>query len=110
LRALIENGMGWAINGMAGPGGPPLVTAKLGEALLFEVSNRTAFDQPLHVHGHVWRVLQDNVEDAWRDTAVVPAKQSLKLAMVADNPGSWAIQSLVAERADGGLLAAFTVE
>jgi FtsP/CotA-like multicopper oxidase with cupredoxin domain len=110
LRTLLENGMGWAVNGMAGPGGPPLVVAKTGETILFDVENRTAFDQPLHVHGHVWRLLQDEPEQAWSDTAVVPARQSLKLVMVADNPGAWAIQSLVAERADGGMVVAFSVE
>ncbi|MBC8036901.1 MAG: multicopper oxidase family protein [Rhizobiales bacterium] len=110
LRILLENGMGWALNGVAGPGGPPLVTAKTGETILFDIDNRTAFDQPLHVHGHVWRPVRAEREQAWGDTAVVPARQGLKLIMVADNPGVWAIQSLVAERADGGMVTAFTVE
>lgn len=110
LRTLLENGMGWVINGAAGPGGPPLIAAKRGETILFDIDNRTAFDQPLHVHGHVWRLLSDDAEPAWGDTAVAPARRGLKLVMVADNPGVWAIQSLVAERADGGMVAAFTVE
>ena len=108
LATLLENGMGWAFNGMAGPGGPPLVRARKGETILFDIDNRTAFDQPLHVHGHVWGLLSEDT--AWSDTAVVPARSELKLTMVADNPGVWAIQSLIAERADGGLLAGFTVE
>ena len=33
----------------------------------------------------------------------------LKLAFVADNPGTWALQSLIAERVDAGLLTSFTV-
>jgi FtsP/CotA-like multicopper oxidase with cupredoxin domain len=107
LRQLLEHGMGWAFNGVAGPGGPPVVEAKLGETIVFDVENRTAFDQPLHVHGHVWREADQSAP--WRDTALIPAKKTLRLVMVADNPGPWGIQSLVAERADGGLLAGFTV-
>jgi len=107
LRQLLEHGMGWAFNGAAGPSGPPVVEARLGETIVFEVDNRTAFDQPLHGHGHVWR--EADAQSPWRDTALVPAKKTLRLVMVADNPGPWAIQSLVAERADGGLLAGFTV-
>ena len=109
LRSLLEHGMGWAFNGAAGPGGPPVVEATRGEAILFEVDNRTAFEQPLHVHGHVWQDADAASPTPWRDTAVVPAKARLRLLMVADNSGSWAIQSLVAERADGGLMAGFTV-
>ncbi len=30
--------------------------------------------------------------------------------MIAENPGTWVIQSLVAERTDGGLFGHFTVE
>jgi hypothetical protein len=33
-----------------------------------------------------------------------------KLAFVADNPGIWVLQSLVAERVDSGLIASFAVE
>jgi FtsP/CotA-like multicopper oxidase with cupredoxin domain len=36
--------------------------------------------------------------------------QKQKAAFVADNPGIWALQSLVAERADSGLIASFAVE
>jgi FtsP/CotA-like multicopper oxidase with cupredoxin domain len=40
---------------------------------------------------------------------VVPGLSKVKLAFVADNPGLWVLQSLVAERADAGLMGAFTV-
>lgn len=106
MRALLEKGVGWAINGVTGPGGPPLVQAKLGEIIAFEIENRTGFNLPLHLHGHVWRT---ETSENWSDTAVIPARQKLKLIMVADNPGDWAINSLAAEWADGGLVAGFTV-
>ena len=42
-------------------------------------------------------------------TVVIPAGQTVSLAFTADNPGLWALHSLVAERADGGLIGTFTV-
>jgi FtsP/CotA-like multicopper oxidase with cupredoxin domain len=40
---------------------------------------------------------------------VVPGLSSAKLAFTADNPGLWVLQSLIAERADAGLIGAFSV-
>jgi len=67
----------------------------------------------LHIHGHVWKLVEsDGVPrdaEPWRDTTIVPPLAKAKMLMVADNPGSWVLQSLIAERVDSGLLAAFTV-
>ena len=111
LRALLERGKGWAINGTAGPAAEPMFTADRDEKLVLAIDNRTAFAQPVHIHGHVWQeVTSDGETDApLRDTAVIGPGRTINLALVADNPGTWAIQSLVAERADGGLIAAFKV-
>ncbi len=114
LRQMLERGLAWALNGIAGPGGPVLFTALRGETLLLEIDNRTGFDQVMCVTGHVWYVIELNgaVVDFQprRDTVVVPAKGKTKLMMVADNPGLWNIQSTQADRADGGMLATFSVE
>jgi FtsP/CotA-like multicopper oxidase with cupredoxin domain len=113
LRQLLEKGLAWAMNGVAGLGGPLLFEAKKGESLVIAVENKTNFEQPLHLHGHVWKLIEQDgkaVEDApWRDTATVGGLASAKLLMVADNPGSWAIQSLIAERSDSGLIGGFSV-
>lgn len=113
LRGLLEAGMAWAFNGVAGAGGPPLATFSAGATAIIAVDNRTAFAQPLHVHGHVWREIERDGQpleaEPFRDTAAVAARSQAKLALVADNPGTWAIQSLVAERADAGLLTSFVV-
>ena len=108
LRTLLENGKGWAINGVAGPAAEPMFSAKRGETIRLEISNKTAFAQPLHIHGHAWQVLGAEV-GPFQDTVVVPAGQTASLAFTADNPGLWALHSLVAERADGGLIGTFTV-
>ena len=41
---------------------------------------------------------------------LVAAGAKASVVFLADNPGLWALHSLVAERADGGLIASFSVE
>ncbi|QIG50625.1 multicopper oxidase family protein [Nordella sp. HKS 07] len=108
LRALLEKRMAWAINGTAGLTPEPWMSFTRGETVVLEVDNRTRFDQPLHIHGHVWRVI-DEQPTPWRDTAVIPAERQVKLVFVADNPGRWGIQSTIAERIDSGLMSSFEV-
>lgn len=110
LRTLLENGKGWAINRVAGPSPEPAFTARAGETVRLQVTNLTAFAQPLHIHGHVWQVAGEAESPPLADTAVIPAGESLALTFRADNPGLWAIHSAVAERADGGLITSFKVE
>lgn len=108
LRALLEKGMAWAINGTAGLDQEPWQTFTQGETVILDVTNRTRFDQPLHIHGHVWRLIEDQ-PTPFRDTVIVPAEKQVKLAFVADNPGRWGIQSTLAERIDSGLMTSFEV-
>ena len=113
MRGLLEKGLAWAFNGIAGVGGPPLFEAKKGETIILEFSNKTSFPQPVHIHGHLWKLTESdsNVvgDSSWTDTAVVPGLSTAKLAFVADNAGLWVLQSLIAERADAGLIGAFSV-
>lgn len=109
LRTLLQNGKGWAINGVAGPAAEPIFAVKKGETIRLDISNKTAFSQPLHIHGHAWQVLGSDPPGPFQDTVVIPAGQSVSLAFTADNPGLWALHSLVAERADGGLIGTFMV-
>ncbi len=113
MRGLLEKGLAWAFNGIAGIGGPPLFEAKKGEIIVLEFLNKTSFPQPIHIHGHVWKLTESDgnaVNDSnWTDTAVVPGLSTAKLAFVADNIGLWVLQSLIAERADAGLIGAFSI-
>ena len=108
LRALLEKGMAWAINGTAGLAQAPWETFSLGETVVLDVDNRTKFDQPLHIHGHVWQII-DEQPKPFRDTVVIPTGAQVKLGFVADNPGKWGIQSTIAERVDSGLITSFEV-
>ncbi len=113
-RGLLQQGIAWALNDVAGPGSEPLAKILTGRSVVMTIDNRTAFEQPLHLHGHVWQLIEEASErrenQPWRDTTVVPAMTTQKLAFVANNPGLWLLQSLVAERVDSGLLASFDVE
>ncbi|NJM31094.1 MAG: multicopper oxidase family protein [Rhizobiales bacterium] len=110
LRALLERGIAWAVNGEAGPGAAPTATFKPGETVIAVIENATAFEQPLHIHGHVWREVDGNgnaPEGAhWSDTAIVARGETRNFVLVASE-GVWVIQSLVAERVDAGLMTAF---
>ncbi len=113
MRGLLEKGLAWAFNDIAGVGGPPLFEAKKGETIILEFLNKTSFPQPVHIHGHAWKLTEKDgasISDSdWMDTAIVPGLSTAKLAFVADNPGLWVLQSLIAERADAGLVGAFSV-
>ncbi len=108
LRALLEKGMAWAINGTAGLASAPWATFARGETVVLEVDNRTKFAQPLHIHGHVWQTIED-LPRPFRDTIVIGPERQARVGFVADNPGKWGIQSTVAERIDSGLITSFEV-
>lgn len=98
----------WTINGAAGePGkGKPLASVKRDAPVVLALVNRTAFAQPVHLHGHAFRLLHaldDGWEPYWLDTTIVPPGQTQRIAFIADNPGRWLLASSVLERLDTGL-------
>ena len=113
LRQLLERGFAWALNGVSGLSAEPWQNFALGETVVIAVDNRTKFDQPICIHGHVWQEIErDGIaleDEPWRDTAVIPPRKSAKLAFVAANPGAWGLHSTIAERLDAGLITSFTV-
>src|SRR5262249_30036083 len=88
----------WAINGqsMTGDGHagmPPLLTLQLGRSYVLMIRNETAWWHPMHLHGYSFRVLSRNGSAVpyWQsaDTVLLPPKESVEIAFVADNPGDW---------------------
>ena len=80
---------GMPINGM---GGLP-ATADGGERVEFAFRNTTMMSHPMHLHGHVFQVLDINgtpITGAIRDTILVPPKETVKVAFDANNAGLWA--------------------
>jgi FtsP/CotA-like multicopper oxidase with cupredoxin domain len=103
----------WRVNGGLGSfDGKPLFSVRRGTPIVMAIDNRTAFVQPLHVHGHSFRLLHP-LDDGWEsyflDTVQIPERRKLHIAFIADNPGRWLISSTVLERFDLGLWAWFEV-
>ena len=103
----------WRINGRVGTADqPPLFSVRRGTPIVLAIDNRTAFVQPVHVHGHSFRLLHP-LDDGWEpyflDTVQIPDGRRLHIAFIADNPGRWAISSTVLERFDLGLWTWFQV-
>jgi FtsP/CotA-like multicopper oxidase with cupredoxin domain len=80
---------------VAAPAPAPLFSVRQGRTVMLTLINGGDIPEAVHVHGHHFRVL-DNLDDGWKpfwlDTLTVPARQTLRLAFVADNPGAWPIE------------------
>lgn len=103
----------WTINGAAGDAAAkPLVSVKRGTPVVLAINNSTPAPQPLHLHGHVFRLLHP-FDDGWEpyflDTMQAPENRTTRIAFVADNPGRWLLASTVLERFDTGLWTWFEV-
>lgn len=103
----------WRINGGLGEAGAkPLFSVKRGTPIVLAIENKTAFFQPIHVHGHCFRLLHP-LDDGWEpyflDTVQIPEGKRLHIAFIAENPGRWLISSTVLERFDRGLWTWFEV-
>src|SRR5262249_30596623 len=73
-----------------------------------------AMAHPIHLHGQRFLVLdRDGVRNenlGWKDTAIVPAGQTVDLLVEMSNPGRWMLHCHVAEHLGAGMMATFTVQ
>lgn len=103
----------WTVNGVAGAvSAKPLVSVKRGTPVVLKIVNQTPTIQPIHLHGHAFRLLHpfdDGWEPYWLDTLQVPEGRTVQIAFHADNPGRWLLASTVLERFDTGLWTWFEV-
>jgi FtsP/CotA-like multicopper oxidase with cupredoxin domain len=114
----MDHGATWAINGrsMTGDGHAgmaPLLTLKRGRSYVLTIRNETAFSHPVHFHGHSFRVLSRNASPVphrqWADTVLLPPKETVDLAFVADNPGDWMLHCHVTDHQVSGLMTVLRV-
>jgi FtsP/CotA-like multicopper oxidase with cupredoxin domain len=115
IRTLFQNGMAWAINGVAARGHvhEPLMTWSLHRSYVIEVVNETAWHHPMHLHGHSFRVLSRNGEPTrhkeWQDTVLLAPRERVEIALVADNPGDWMFHCHILEHQEGGMMGVIRV-
>lgn len=104
----------WTLAGFASSGhhGPPLFSVKQGRPVVLTFQNNTAFPHAMHLHGHHFRLL-DDLDDGWKpfwlDTVLLDARQTARIAFVADNPGKWMIHCHMLEHQETGMAAWFDV-
>ncbi|MBA8909133.1 MULTISPECIES: multicopper oxidase family protein [Aminobacter] len=108
----------WSINRVAGqsdiPGpGEPLAVLKQGRSYVLRLRNETPNDHPIHLHGMSFRLLRSDkrkVAPLVTDTALLLSKETMEVALVADNPGDWAFHCHVIEHQRTGLSGYLRVE
>jgi FtsP/CotA-like multicopper oxidase with cupredoxin domain len=81
----------------AAPARPPqaVFTAERGRTVVMAIDNRDTGVHIVHLRGHHVRLL-DRLDDGWKpywlDTIPVAARQTVRIAFVADSPGRWLIE------------------
>jgi FtsP/CotA-like multicopper oxidase with cupredoxin domain len=74
----------------------PVFSVRRGRVVVLALGNRTELTQTVHLHGHHMRLL-DRLDDGWKpywlDTLTIPARQTDRVAFLADNPGKWLIEA-----------------
>jgi len=81
----------WSMNDQMWPDVDRPIIRK-GQRVVIEMRNRTMMAHPMHLHGHHFQVVALNgsgLAGAVRDTVLVPAMGTVRIAFDADNPGRW---------------------
>jgi FtsP/CotA-like multicopper oxidase with cupredoxin domain len=114
-----HKGMFWTVNGepMADDHDhhhhAPLLTLSLGRPYVLELVNDTAWNHPIHLHGHAFRILSRNgkplAHERWSDTVLLEPRSRAEIALVADNPGGWMFHCHVLEHQASGMSAVVRV-
>jgi FtsP/CotA-like multicopper oxidase with cupredoxin domain len=111
----MPQGMAWAMNGTVGTDHdhPLLFALERDASCVMELVNDTAWDHPMHLHGHAFRVIAMNGKPTrrreWRDTVLLAPRETAEIAFVADNPGDWMFHCHVLEHQAGGMMAVVRV-
>ncbi len=109
------HGMGWSINGISASGHDmaPMIVLARGSSCILAIRNETVWYHPVHLHGHSFRVIARNGQPTrdreWRDTVLIPPRETAEIAFVADNPGDWMFHCHILDHQDGGMMAVIRV-
>lgn len=108
----------WMINGQAWVNEDPrcaerpLVTLARGKSYVFELRNLSQYQHPVHLHGMTFKVLSSNrrkIEPWFTDTYLLGKNETARVALVADNPGTWMFHCHVVDHMETGLMGAIEV-
>ena len=110
--------MAWTVNGKPMPDNghahEPILKLALGRSYVLELVNDTQWHHPIHLHGHVFRVITRDGKPTqhreWLDTVLLDPRSRAEIAFVADNPGDWMLHCHVLEHQASGMMAVVRVE
>jgi FtsP/CotA-like multicopper oxidase with cupredoxin domain len=101
-----DTGYQWGINGPY-PDNTPF-TVWQGQQAALTFTNKTRMWHPMHLHGHTFAMINpDGTQGARKDTVIVIPNQSVKVAILADNPGYWPMHCHNTYHAEAGMLSTF---
>lgn len=111
---LNDSGIGLTLNGKAFPSTVPLLV-KQGERVRIRYINAGQMMHPMHLHGHTVQIIArdgyplKDPED--RDIVTVAPGETVDIAFVADNPGTWALHCHILSHAENehGMIGMTTV-
>ncbi len=108
----------WAINRNSWGAGPdlrlppPLSTLKDGQSYILSITNATKQPHPMHLHGHVFRVLSSSKKKTMppyvADTVMTEPNETVEIAFKATS-GNWVFHCHILEHMDSGLMGWFMV-
>ena len=101
----------WSINRAPWPGdaqGPstPLATLDRGKSYLLRLRNESPNLHPIHLHGLLFKPVRSSLRPVlanYTDTYLLMKNEVVDVALVADNPGDWALHCHVIEHQKTGL-------
>ena len=101
-----DTGYQWGINGPYPDNKPFTVWQDQQAAMTFV--NKTRMWHPMHLHGHTFAIINpDGTQGARKDTVIVIPNQSVRIAILADNPGYWPLHCHNTYHAEAGMVSTF---
>ncbi|ASP23436.1 multicopper oxidase MmcO (plasmid) [Antarctobacter heliothermus] len=103
FRQLAGAGYFWALNDVVNMPDTPLAKVSLGTHVRLSIINDTVFPHAMHLHGMHFREVTNRQTGPMRDTLLIGAGETRKIAFVADNPGKWLFHCHMLEHAVSGM-------
>lgn len=107
LTANLTGGMmkyDWSIDNRPYPDNAPL-TIEQGQRARLTINNKTMMWHPIHLHGHTFQVInKDGTPGPRKDTVIVLPMSSLRVDLIADNPGDWMLHCHNGYHMDVGMM------
>src|SRR6185436_7421784 len=108
-RANVDGSLVLGIDGVPSWEAPPL-HARVGDTEIWNITNTTEWDHPMHLHGFFFQVLAPETgappaAPEWKDTMNVPRGEVRSFAVhYDDRPGMWMFHCHILDHAEGGMM------